>query len=205
MNQYYINWLRKSDHCDWYLVNCNDGSYYPDPTVTGYVTSVHLGNQNLIGTIPKEVTSLSSLELLDFSYNQLTGTIPSEIANFAPTLERLSLFHNQLSGTIPPELGSLTSLIEVSLYVNQLTGTIPPEIGNLVNVRTVSLYDNQLTGTIPPEFGALDLYDVEMYWNQLVGPVPLEACVGQGRLRFVYDCTVCDPATNPMCCTGCME
>ena len=50
-------------------------------------------------------------------------------------LERLVFSRNELTGTIPVELASLSELIQLSLYDNELTGGIPPELGKWA-VRT---------------------------------------------------------------------
>ena len=57
----------------------------------------------------------------------LTGRIPAELASLT-NLERLWLSENNLSGTIPEELGGLTnhSLVQWRLAENQLTGCVPP-------------------------------------------------------------------------------
>jgi len=83
--------------------------------------------------------------------NQLSGTIPSELANLSNLVE-LSLYLNQLTGSIPSELGSLSNLKKLSLMMNQLSGSIPPELGDLKSLSTgLMLNDNQLTGSIPPD------------------------------------------------------
>ena len=88
------------------------------------VTALHLSVNELSGTIPAELGSLSNLEFLDLSVNELSGTIPAEMGNLS-NLTWLDLSDNQLSGTIPAELGSLSSLRVLSLRGNQLSGCIP--------------------------------------------------------------------------------
>ena len=87
--------------------------------------------------------------------NQLTGEIPAELSSLA-ALERLWFHNNQLSGEIPPELGSLTNLEELYLFDNQLTGTIPTGLGGLTNLAHLRLDNNQLTGEISSELGRLE-------------------------------------------------
>ena len=57
--------------------------------------------------------------------NQLTGSIPAELGSLSD-LQLLEFRHSQLTGPIPPELGNLTHLRDLYLDNNRLTGTIPP-------------------------------------------------------------------------------
>jgi hypothetical protein len=123
-----------------------------------------------------EFYSIEDTDSLNLDWNQLTGSIPSEIGNLT-NLTYLSLKGNQLSGSIPPYIGNLTNLTYLNLQSNQLTGSIPPEIGNLTNLTILSLYSNQLTGTIPSEIGNLtNLTYLYLNNNQLTGIIPDEIC-----------------------------
>jgi hypothetical protein len=131
-----------------------------------------LQGNDLDGTIPASIGSLSKVEYLMLSDNQLTGSIPPELGNMSH-LAVMYLQQNQLSGSIPPELGSLTNLRQLNLHQNLLTGEIPDEIGNLTNLVFLILYNNQLTGSIPEALGNLvNLVTLDISNNQLSGPVP---------------------------------
>ena len=109
------NWLSNRPIREWHGV-ANDEK--------GNVTGIYLRGNQLTGSIPPELGSLSELKDLYLSYNWLTGPIP-------------------------PELGSLSNLKDLFLHVNQLTGPIPLELINLSNLRSLYLSYNQLTGCIP--------------------------------------------------------
>jgi Leucine-rich repeat (LRR) protein len=100
-------------------------------------------------TLWGEVFSVEDTDTLYLGWNQLTGSIPSEIG-ILTNLTGLSLYNNQLTGSIPPEIGNLTNLeslslwgncysieytTEINLSISGLTGEIPPEIGNLTNLN----------------------------------------------------------------------
>ena len=140
-------------------------------------------------TLWGEVYSVETTTYLRLDYNQLTGSIPSEIGNLT-NLTYLDLLSNQLTGSIPSEIGNLTNLVWLSLNHNQLTGSIPVEIGYLSNVYKAYLNDNQLTGLIPDIICGLDMnpFHFYIYNNQLCPPYPscIEEYVG------VQDTSDCD-------------
>ena len=73
----------------------------------GSLTDLVLRNNELTGSIPSELGSLSNLTALSLEYNQLTGPIPTELGNLSK-LQFLNLGDNQLTRPIPSELGNLS-------------------------------------------------------------------------------------------------
>ncbi len=137
----------------------------------GRVEGLDLSANNLRGTLPAELGSLTILNELDLSENQLRGTIPDWRG--LTLLAILNLGDNQLSGSIPDWLGSLTALHELYLRDNRLTGTIPEELGDLGALRYLYLDDNQLSGAIPEWPGEISqLQQLYLNGNQLSGCVP---------------------------------
>jgi Leucine-rich repeat (LRR) protein len=62
--------------------------------------------------------------VVDFSFNSLTGHIPSSFGNLS-SLQQLQLSVNKLSGPVPPELARCVSLTNLELDNNQLTRSLP--------------------------------------------------------------------------------
>jgi hypothetical protein len=91
----------------------------------GDITEMDLGGNNLKGTIPSSVGSMTGLTSMDLTGNNLKGTIPSSLASLTK-LTGLDLEENNLKGTIPSSLASLTLLTELRLNNNALTGLVPP-------------------------------------------------------------------------------
>jgi Leucine-rich repeat (LRR) protein len=167
-------WKTPPLHTDGFAMPGTEDSWF-GVTADNLVREISLWSNNLQGTIPVQIGSLSGLYSLGLSDNQLAGTIPPELGNVS-NLTFLNLSSNQLSGSLPPSLGGLTSLVDLDLSSNQLTGPIPPELGNLVFMdNRLNLSNNQLSGTIPASLGALNrLDDLYLNDNQLSGPIPSE-------------------------------
>jgi hypothetical protein len=138
-----------------------------------HLTMLQLDFNQITGTLPSQLGQLVSLKSLDLNFN-LTGTIPAELGQLV-SLESLDLSGNQLTGTIPTELDHLTSLTYLGMSDNQLTGTIPTELAQLTSLVELYMYINQLTGTIPTELVQLtSLGWLFMSSNQLTGTIPTE-------------------------------
>ncbi|KAK8592443.1 hypothetical protein V6N13_063021 [Hibiscus sabdariffa] len=141
-----------------------------DGTVCHVVRIVFKG-YNLPGILPPQLVKLPYLREIDFAYNYLEGTIPSEWASMNLTF--ISLLVNRLSGEIPKYLGKFTTLTYLSLEANQFSGPVPPELGDLVNLKTLMLSSNQLTGNLPPTFSLLrNLTDFRINDNNFNGRIP---------------------------------
>lgn len=142
--------------------------------MSGRVSHLDLVDNNLAGSIPNELSSLSNLESLDLSRNQLNGNIPAEIGKLS-NLKKLFLPYNQLSGSIPKELGNLNNLIRLSLSQNELDGSIPDELSKLNNLKWLFLSKNQLSGSIPTKLCNLNkLEELSLPMNKLSGGIPSE-------------------------------
>ena len=179
------------------------------------VTRLRLERMGLNGTIPADLSRLSSLEGLYLNNNELAGPIPPQLGELS-NLVHLTLHRNRLDGEIASELGDMTSLLFLSLYGNKLTGEIPGELGSLANLRwlylhsnksrdndglsgevpsalgdlssleRLFLYGNSLSGTIPAELGRLsNLKSLLLHDNELTGQIPVE--LGNlSRLRYLW-------------------
>ncbi len=167
------NWLTTAPLEEWFGVHLDDD---------GRIVHILLTDNGLIGSIPPEIASLTTLESLHIGLNDLTGPFPPEIATLK-RLKSLELTYNGLSGPIPPEIGGLDSLEWLGVFGNELTGSIPPEIGGLTSLVSLDLCYNQLTGPIPPEIGELrNLVWLKMCGidsnpeagNRLTGSIPAE-------------------------------
>ncbi|KAK3403901.1 hypothetical protein EUGRSUZ_K00259 [Eucalyptus grandis] len=107
---------------------------------------LRISNNFLQGTLPDWLFHLKNLTVLDLSYNQLHGTIPSPYDWLC--LRVLYLSGNQLTGNIPDAFGRLQVLSFLDLSNNLLNGTIPQSLGQLQYLSSLDLSANSLGGTV---------------------------------------------------------
>ncbi|KAM3381447.1 putative receptor-like protein kinase [Capsicum galapagoense] len=125
------------------------------------------------GSIPREISNLVNLNLLDMSKTNLTGRIPDSIGRLT-NLGSLNLGSNLLTGVIPSSIGNLTALVYLYLPRNKLEGNIPSTLGKCNQLLRLDISDNHLTGTIPQQLIPLSsLTKIYAFYNSLTGPLPV--------------------------------
>ncbi|KAG5609230.1 hypothetical protein H5410_020511, partial [Solanum commersonii] len=132
-------------------------------------------NSNLIGQIPEAIFNISSLEVIGFSFNNLSPTLKDFTWEM---LKYLQVGNNPLNGVLPNSIGNLSSTIE-NFHIEDahINGLIPKSIGNMIGLTSPSLDDNNLTGSIPSEIGKLkQLQGLYLYNNKLQGHIPEAVC-----------------------------
>ncbi|RHN42806.1 putative protein kinase RLK-Pelle-LRR-XII-1 family [Medicago truncatula] len=125
---------------------------------------LNLSMNLLSGPIP-QVGKLTTIASIDFSNNQLYGSIPSSFSSCL-SLEKLFLARNMLSGSIPKALGEVRALETLDLSSNLLTGPIPIELQSLQVLRLLNLSYNDLEGDIPSGGVFQNLSNVHLEGNK---------------------------------------
>ncbi|KAI9177133.1 hypothetical protein LWI28_011471 [Acer negundo] len=135
---------------------------------------------NLSGSIPKSIGSLSSVMFLILSNNNLSGELPPSLQN-CTSMDSLDLGDNKLSGNLPAWIGeSMPSLSILRLRSNFFGGNIPSQICILSTLHILDLSHNNLSGFIPPCLGNLSRLEVK----------PSETEKYEGRILGVSDFTL---------------
>ncbi|XP_023877014.1 receptor-like protein EIX2 [Quercus suber] len=117
---------------------------------TSLESLILFGNQ--FDIIPKSFGNICTLRELDLSENNLNGQLFELINNLSAgcakdSLEVLDLSGNQITGSLP-NLAIFPSLKEIFLQYNNLNGTVPKSIGNLFNLEVLFVSSNFLHGVI---------------------------------------------------------
>ncbi|MED6111396.1 hypothetical protein PIB30_051972 [Stylosanthes scabra] len=195
--------ISNSNHCHWvgifcktagsvseidgWLLNVNSKSLQlQNLNLTALPNLIHLDlhGMGLIGSIPKEVGTITKLAGLDLSNNNLHGKLPPTLSNLTQ-LEYLNVSFNSLSGTIPYGFGQLKELTYFSLASNQIEGSIPVELCN-VNLEYLNLGSNQIGGSIPAQIRNLTrLFALYLSNNSFSGSIPSQI-VALTQLQELY-------------------
>ncbi|BAF27714.1 Os11g0172700 [Oryza sativa Japonica Group] len=107
--------------------------------------TLDLSNNTLQGDIP-DFTNCSNLKSLWLSRNHLVGQFNS---NFSPRLQDLILASNNITGTIPSSLANITSLQRLSIMDNNINGNIPHEFAGFPILQILYADGNKLAGRFP--------------------------------------------------------
>ncbi|XP_057773209.1 receptor protein-tyrosine kinase CEPR1-like [Salvia miltiorrhiza] len=166
-----------------FLEELNASSLYltghlPDFTPLSSLRVLDLSYNLFSGDFPLSLTNLTNLEVLNFNENPLFNLweLPETIAKLIK-LKSLILSTCMLRGKIPTSVWNITSLIDLELSGNYLAGRLPKEVGLLQNLQHLELYYNELEGEIPVEIGNLtQLVDLDMSVNKLSGRIPASVC-----------------------------
>jgi len=132
------------------------------PVLPASMFRIPLVSLNLCGNgmqlIPKQISQLTSLEVLVLSNNRIE-VIPPEISKLT-RLRELYLSFN-LIRSVPKDISTLTNLTDFGIGNNRLR-EVPPELGLLTNLKYLNLTNEQLQ-SVPSELsGLLRLQEIRL-------------------------------------------
>ncbi|GAB2289472.1 hypothetical protein Dimus_023781 [Dionaea muscipula] len=115
---------------------------------SNHMTYLNLGDNLLLGMIPKTFTSSCKLKVIGLGNNKLEGGIPRSLAN-CTSLVSLNLSSNNISNTFPIWLSTLLSLQSLDLQANILHGPLPVQFRlGFPILHILQLSHNQFIGEI---------------------------------------------------------
>ncbi|RWR78880.1 receptor-like protein 12 [Cinnamomum micranthum f. kanehirae] len=133
------------------------------------ITVLDLHSNKLQGSIPIPPPSIN---VLDYSRNNFTSVIPTNISLYLSHTYFFSLSENNMHGEIPSSICN-TSLSGLDLSNNNLSGSIPHCLCEMDTLRVLNLGKNNLHGVIPQSFGdGCSLETLNLNRNQLQGSLP---------------------------------
>ncbi|KAL9374439.1 hypothetical protein Peur_034059 [Populus x canadensis] len=123
----------------------------PPPAIYEFQVS----SNKLNGEIQEVICNLTSLSVLDFSNNNLSGKLPQCLGNKSSTASVLNLRNNSFSGDIPETFTSGCSLRVVDFSQNKLEGKIPKSLANCTELEILNLEQNNINDVFPSWLGVL--------------------------------------------------
>ncbi|KAF3651752.1 putative CASP-like protein PIMP1-like [Capsicum annuum] len=115
---------------------------------------LNFANNSLSGAIPQcsipsKIGEAPGIRSISLSRNKIRGSIPESFCHASNVLQVLDLSNNSLSGTIQRNLGNCRSLIYLNLGQNKLTGSVPEELEHITSLRYLDLNGNQFEESFP--------------------------------------------------------
>ena len=160
-------WLSDLHECDWYnmigLDPCNR---------VEQMEMIRIHGNGLQGTLPSELSILSTIYEFTAADNLITGTFPPDYTSLVE-LDTLVLAFNQFSGEIPGYFFRYPDMVYWDVGFNKFSGTIPDDIPEkMPGLQVMFGENNQFSGTLPDNLGSLDLKNVHLDDNDFVGTIP---------------------------------
>ncbi|XP_027926390.1 receptor like protein 22-like isoform X2 [Vigna unguiculata] len=114
-----------------------------------HATYLDYSSNNFSFTVPSDVgTNVSSIIFLSLFKNNLSGSLPQFLCN-SSQLKVLDVSYNHFNAMIPECLTQSDAIEVLNLQHNKFYGIIPDKFPSSCAVRTLDLNSNQLHGLIP--------------------------------------------------------
>ncbi|TVU17443.1 hypothetical protein EJB05_33481, partial [Eragrostis curvula] len=130
---------------------------------------------SLSGPIPPTICDARNLELLDLSYNNLSGLIPSCLMDDLHSLGVLNLKANQLHGRLPQNIKHNCAFEDLNFSDNRMEGQLPRSLAACRDLQVVDIGNNKINDTFPCWMSKLPKLQVlVLKHNKFVGTVGRE-------------------------------
>ena len=153
-----------------------------------FVYFLSLSKNNFQGKIPKSFCNLSSLRLLDLSYNSFNDLIPTCLMRRNSTLRVLNLAENKLKGYVSNTISSSCSLRFLDLNGNLLEGAIPNTLTNCKSLQVLNLGNNLFDDRFPCFLRKISTLRVlTLRSNKLNGPIACPRSTSNWKMLHIID------------------
>ncbi|GAB2222169.1 hypothetical protein Drorol1_Dr00013372 [Drosera rotundifolia] len=133
------------------------------------VTEIKISGLGLSGNLGYQLSSLTSVNELDVSSNNLAGSIPYGLPH---NVRRLNLAANNFNGGIPYDFSTMNSLTYLNVSHNQLQEQLNVNFGGLSSLSTLDLSYNSIQGNLPDSCSSLtSLTSLYLENNQFTGTI----------------------------------
>lgn len=119
---------------------------FPDISGLAKLVLFDVSENDLEGSLPS-LAALTSLKNFNVGKNRLSGGI-TELSNLVSVKPLLNISYNQFSGEMPSSLNALTQLQSLVFNNNQLQGPCP-DLSALIALTTFRIEFNLISGSVP--------------------------------------------------------
>jgi Leucine-rich repeat (LRR) protein len=153
-----------------------------------------MSNNSISGHIPQSFCNFQ-LKLLDLSYNNFSGLIPSCLVAEA-RMEVLNLRENHFEGTLSLDVRSECTFQTIDLHGNKIEGKLPRALSNCKGLEVLDIGNNLIVDTFPAWLGELPSLSVLILRsNKFYGPI--DHVVGNHQsTKYFSSLQIVDLASN---------
>uniref|UniRef100_A0ACD5ZVK2 Uncharacterized protein n=1 Tax=Avena sativa TaxID=4498 RepID=A0ACD5ZVK2_AVESA len=132
------------------------------------ITSLNVSTNSITGKLPASLEQSNMLTILIMRGNQLEGSIP----DLPTSIQVLDLSYNNFSGSLPQSFGN-KELYYLSLSHNFISGVVTTDLCDMISVELIDLSNNKISGELPNCWHKnSELYAIDFSSNNFWGEIP---------------------------------
>ncbi|CAI5513853.1 unnamed protein product [Closterium sp. Naga37s-1] len=158
--------------------------------------SANLNSLALKGSLPADITKLTTFTYLSLRSNLLSGRLDAFLSGFkgCTNLQHILLSYNYFYGEVPSFVKDLRLLITLDVRKNYLTGTIPPL--PMATLKSIN-FENNFISDLPSLSSSFECYGTQ---NCLSNPFMCR--LGGTVQRPAAQCAICGTTNAVALCWG---